>query len=508
VNTRRATLIAVALASAACAVGPRYHKPSAPVPESFKERPGGERSGGGEWKPAAPADAAARSQWWEVFGDPVLAQLEEQIAVSNQDLAQAEAQYRAARALVGQARAALLPTVGVAGSVTRSSGGARASTDSQGAAPTANAYQVLADASWELDLFGGIRRNVEAGVASAQASAADVESVRLALQAELALHYFTLRGLDAQRQLLESTVDGYRTALQLTRNRYAQGVVSCVDVAQAETQLETTRVQAVDLGIARAQREHAIAVLVGKAPADFAIAPAGSDVTPPEIPVGLPSELLERRPDVAAAERRVAAANARIGVARAAYFPTLTLGASGGYESSTLSKLFSLPHRFWSLGPDLLATVFNGGKRRALNAQAQASYDGAVAAYRASALTAFQEVEDNLAALRILAEEAQLQGGAVTTAERALALAKNRYQGGVTTYLEVVTAQNIALANERAAVDLLTRRMTATVGLVRALGGGWQASDLFRRSAGASPGAQSSAAPGTPSATDGATTSR
>jgi NodT family efflux transporter outer membrane factor (OMF) lipoprotein len=499
-------MASAAFLSLACAVGPNYQRPSAPEPKTYKELPPAQATTNGQWKPAQPKDAADRGKWWEIFGDPELNALEEQVAPSNQSVAQAEAQFRGARALARGARASLFPTVSVGASVTRSSGVTnRPSTPTGGSPPTVLAYQVPVDLAWELDVFGRIRRNLEAGVASAQASAADLEAVRLAMQAELAVDYFLLHGIDAQRQLLETNVAGYQTALQLTQNRYKQGVVSGVDVAQAQTQLETTRSQATDLGIARAQLEHAIAVLLGKPPAEFSLTPAPIRVGPPEIPVGLPSELLERRPDIAAAERRVAAANAQIGVARAAYFPTLTLSALGGYQNSTLSNLFSLPNRFWSVGPALLETLFDAGRRRAQNEQALASYDATVAVYRQDVLTAFEEVEDNLAALRILAEEETQQADAVTAAERSLALARNRYEGGITIYLEVVTAQTIALANERTAVDLLTRRMTASVNLVKALGGGWRATDLPDRAAitpRATPSARTAATPSPPSQQD------
>ncbi len=474
---RRIVCPLLVFVSAACAVGPTYQRPSAPVPAAFKETPSS--AAAGEWKAAQPRDEAMRGEWWQAFGDPALDALEEQVAVSNLTVAQAEAAFRGAQALARGARAAFLPTVSTAPSAVRSSGVTTRSSGSPGvAAPTVTAYTFPVSLAWELDVFGRIRRNVEAGVAGAQASAADLASVELAMQAELAADYFVLRGLDAQRQLLDSTVAGDQTALELTTNRYRQGVVSGVDVAQAETQLETTRAQATDLGISRAQVEHAIAVLVGKAPAEFAIAAQPVRLTPPELPPGLPSELLERRPDIAAAERRVAAANAQIGVARAAYFPTLTLSGSGGYAASTLTQFFSLPNRFWSLGPALAEALFTGGKRRAGMEQALAAYDASVAAYRETVLGSFQEVEDNLVALRILAEESRQQAAAVAAAERSLAMAKNRYQAGITTYLEVVTAQTAALANERGAVDLLTRRMTASVNLVKALGGGWRESDL------------------------------
>jgi NodT family efflux transporter outer membrane factor (OMF) lipoprotein len=404
--------------------------------------------------------------------------LEEQVSVSNQTIAQAEAQFRGARAGIRLVRADLLPTLTTAASASRSSGVTnRAAATPNGAAPTVAAYQLAGDLTWELDVFGRVRRSLESSVASAQASASDLEAVRLAMHAELAADYFALRGLDAERQLLDSTGAAYESALRITTNRYRQGIVSGVDVAQATTLLETTRAQAIDLGVARAQFEHAIAILVGKPPADFALASEPSVVTPPTIPLVLPSELVERRPDVASAERRVAAANAGIGVAKAAYFPTLALSASGGYQGATVSDLFSLPNRFWSLGAALAGTLFEGGRRRAANEQALASYDATVAAYRESVLSAFQEVEDGLATLHILAEEADQQAKAVAAADHLLVLANNRYQAGITTYLEVVTAQGAALANQRTAVELLTRRMTASVGLLKALGGGWRASD-------------------------------
>ncbi len=475
----RALTAVVALASAACAVGPNYKRPEAPAPAAYREKAPAEAAAAGAWKPAQPGDEARRGKWWEVFGDPRLNELEEQVTFSNLTIAEAEAAFRGARAAARVARAGFFPSVGATGAATRSSGLTRgASAPSAGPPATATTYAASADLAWEIDVFGRIRRGVEAGVAAAQASAGDLEAVRLAIQAELAIDYFTLHGLDAQRQLLDSTAAGYQTALRLTTSRYNQGIVSGVDVAQAETQLETTRAQAIDLGVARAQLEHAIAVLVGKPPAELTIDPGPIGLTPPEIPVGLPSELLERRPDVAAAERRVAVANAGIGVATAAYFPTLTLTGSAGYQASTLTSFFSLPNRFWSLGPALAETLFDGGKRRAVKEQALASYDGTVAGYRLSVLTAFEDVEDGLASLRILAEEAHQQDAATAAAEHSLTLAKNRYQGGITTYLEVVTAQTVALANERTSVDLLTRRMTATVDLIRALGGGWRASDL------------------------------
>jgi NodT family efflux transporter outer membrane factor (OMF) lipoprotein len=475
---RRALAAGLAFATGACAVGPDYKRPAAPVPQAFKEQPA-EAPAPGEWKTAQPKDDASRGKWWEIFGDPLVNDLEEQVTVSNQTIAQAEAQFRAARAAARGARSALFPTLTAGASAERS----RASGNRSAAAPdlpmpTVNDFQAPLDLTYEIDVWGRIRRSLEANVASAQASAADLQSVRLSLHAALAADYFLLRGLDAQKQLLDTAAAAYEKALDLTVNRYNQGVVSGVDVAQAQTQLFSTRAQAVDLAVSRAQFEHAIAILVGKAPGDFAIAPSSGAGTPPPIPAAVPSELLERRPDIAASERRVASANAQVGVAKAAFFPTLLLAATGGFEAASIAKWFNWPSRFWSLGASLLGTVFDGGKRKAASAQAVANYDAAVAVYRQDVLTAFLEVEDNLAALRLLSEEAALQADAVTAAERALTLAKNRYQGGITTYLEVVVAQSVALTNERVSVEIATRRMTATVNLVKALGGGWRATDL------------------------------
>jgi NodT family efflux transporter outer membrane factor (OMF) lipoprotein len=466
--------ILLMLTTVGCMIGPNYRKPVVPVPAAFKELPQALAETGVKWKAAQPNDSTWRGKWWEIFADPELNALEEQVRVSNQLIALAEAQYRGARALVGSARAGLFPTVSAGASGVQSSGITNASSKSvSGPPPAVTAYLVPVDFNWEFDLFGRIRRGVAASVASAQASAADLEGVRLSMHAELALDYFLLHGLDAEIQLLQKTVAGYQTTLDLTEKRYRQGVVSGVDVAQAKTQLESTQAAAIDLTILRAQIEHALAVLVGKPPQQFAIAAATIPMVPPEIPVGLPSELLERRPDIAATERRIAAANAQIGVALAGFFPTLSLSGTSGYQGSVLSSLFSLPNRIWSLGGSLLETIFAGGKRRAASQQALAAYDAAIANYRETVLTAFQEVEDNLAALRILADEAKYQDDAVAAAEHSLYLAKNRYLSGITTYFEVVTAQSVALTNERLAVGLLTRQLTASINLIKALGGGW-----------------------------------
>ena len=470
-------IILLAIGISACAVGPDYQRPETPVAPDYKEKADANAPTlPANWKSAEPRDQEHRTKWWEIFGDLQLNALEEQIDVSNLNIAQSEAAFRSARAAIRGARADFYPTLTTNPSVTR----AQASSNQVSVNPgrTTTVYSLPVDLNYEFDVWGRVRRNVESSIAAAQASAADLETVRLSMHAELAVDYFQLRSQDTERKLLDDNVVAYEKALELTVNRYNQGVVSGVDVAQAQTQLETTRAQATDLEVFRAQLEHAIAVLIGKPPGSFSIERVTTMPEPPAIPIGIPSELLERRPDVAAAERRMAAANAQIGVAIAAYFPKLLLAAAGGYASTDLSTWFSLPSRFWSVGPELAAILFDGGKRRATTEQARAAYDSSVAVYRLQALTAFQDVEDNLAALRILAQEAQQQGVAVGAAERALVLARNRYTAGITTYLEVITAQAVALNNERIAIDIASRRLTAAVNLVKALGGGWTDSDL------------------------------
>jgi NodT family efflux transporter outer membrane factor (OMF) lipoprotein len=468
-----ATLAALAAAMmTACTVGPNYVRPTVEQPAAFKEL--------GGWKTAQPRDHELRGDWWEMFGDPQLSALMREVSVSNQNLAQAEAQFRQARALVQAARSTYFPLVTAGASATRSSassnlGSNTGATNSRG---MSNNYSLSVDATWEADLWGRIRRTVEAQEAGAQASAADLEAVRLSAQADLAQNYFQLRALDAQKKLLDETVDAYAKSLQLTQNRYSAGVAAKVDVVQAQTQLASTQAQAVQIGVQRAQLEHAIALLTGKPASSFSLAPSPLTAAPPPVPVGVPSELLERRPDVAAAERRVAAANAEIGVAKAAYFPTLLLSATGGFESSTLSNWLSLPSRFWSVGPAIAGTLFDAGTRRAQTDQAIAVYDGTVAAYRQTVLTGFQEVEDNLAALRILEDAAQVQKEAVQAARQSVALTTNQYKAGTVSYLNVVTVQAAALSNESTAVDFQSRRLVASVLLIKALGGGWDAQQL------------------------------
>jgi NodT family efflux transporter outer membrane factor (OMF) lipoprotein len=456
---------------AGCSVGPKYHQPSVPVPPSYKETE--------IWRQARPDDQHLGGNWWQLFNDPLLNSLEDQVNVSNQNLKAAEAQFRQARAVFKYDRADKFPTVTAGASGTRSrTSSNRPPHNSTFNGITSSDFVLPVDLSYEIDAWGRVRHMVESASEQAQASAADVATISLSMHADLALDYFQARSLDAQEQLLNRTVTEYEKALELTENRFHGGIATILDVQQAQTQLETTRALAIDVGVLRAQYEHAVAVLIGKPPADFTLPPMPLTALPPAIPVGLPSELLQRRPDIAAAERRVASANAQIGVARAAYYPTLSLGGSGGFESGVITTLLSGPSVFWSAGSSALMTVFDGGRRRALNDQAQAAYDQVVADYRQTTLTDFQQVEDSVAAVRILEQEAQVQAKATAAAEQALQTSTTRYQGGVTTYLEVITAQNAALADEVTSVNLLGRRMTSTVLLIEALGGGWDTSQL------------------------------
>ncbi len=461
---RRSAAGILALALAACAVGPDYQRPEAVVSAAYKEAVG--------WKTAEPRDEASRGDWWEIFGDPQLSALIASIDFSNQNVLLAEARFRQAQAFAAQSRAALFPTLDADASITRS----------RSAGAVSDNRSVALNSSWEIDLWGRLRRALESSAANAQASAADLAAARLSAQAELASNYFQLRVLDAQKQLLDDTVTGFDKSLELTRNRYAAGVAAKVDVVQAETQLKSTLAQSIDTGVQRAQLEHAIAILIGKPPSEFSIAPVPLAVTMPRVPLGLPSELLERRPDVAAAERRAAAANAQIGVAKAAYFPSLTLSASGGFRSASAADLFTAPSRFWSIGPALVQSVFDAGLRRAQTEQAIAAYDATVAEYRQAVLAGFQEVEDNLAALRILEEEAKVQDEAVRAARESVVLTTNQYKAGIVSYINVVTVQTTQLSNERTAVGILGRRLVAAATLVKALGGGWDAAALAQKS--------------------------
>ena len=470
---------AVVLLCAGCMVGPDYSKPSVPMTAAYKEDQG--------WKLARPRDDIPRGNWWEIFGDPQLNALEEQVSQANQNVKVAEAHFRQARAMIGFFRAGLFPTVTAGASAASVRNGALSpfSTSSVGASSgtspggkSTGEFLLTGDISYEIDLWGRIRRSVTAAREEAQATAGDLETARLSIQAELAFDYFELRSADAQQRLLNDTVKAFDEALQLTIRRFEGGAAPKSDVAQAQTQLETTQVQATDIAVQRAQFEHAIATLIGKPPADFSLPPAPLDLQPPDIPAGLPSELLERRPDIAAAERRVAEANEQIGIAKAAYFPTVTLNALLGFESSSLRNFGGWQSFLWAVGSSVAQTIFDGGRRRATSEAALASYDATVASYRQATLDAFQQVEDNLAALRILEQETQQQARAVLSAQESLQLFTNRYKGGVDNYLQVITAQTVALANERNQVDIMRRRMDASVLLVKALGGGWHVDEL------------------------------
>jgi NodT family efflux transporter outer membrane factor (OMF) lipoprotein len=459
---------------AGCTVGPNYKRPAAEVPPSYKEV--------GDWKPAQPNDQNIGGNWWEIFQDPQLNALEAQVDVSNQNLKAAEAQYTQARAALRYQRADYFPSVTVNPSATRNSYSSnRQPHSAQFSGVTFTDLQIPFELSYQVDLWGRVRRTVESYRDQAQASAADLAAVNLSMHSQLALFYFQARMLDAQEQLLNSTVTEYEQALELIKSRFAGGIASDVEVQQAETQLETTRAQAIDVGVARAQYEHAVAVLIGRPPASFSLAPLPLTMPPPPIPVGLPSDLLERRPDIAAAERLMASANAQIGVAKSAYYPLVNLAAAGGFESGSIGTLISGPSILWSAGPSAVFTIFDVGRRRAASDQAIAAYNQTVANYRQTVLTGFQQVEDNVAALRILEHEAQVQDKAVTAAQKYLELADTRYKGGVTSYLEVTTAQTAALTDEVTAVNILGRRMVDAVTLVQALGGGWSSSELPAR---------------------------
>ena len=469
-GTTAATAAALLLL-AGCTVGPRYSRPSVPVPPSYKES--------GNWKQAQPSDQNLGGKWWEVFNDPRLNQLEQRVEISNQNLKAAEAQFAQAQALVRYYRADYYPTVTAGAAATRiHTSDNRPPQTSVFSGITYNDFALPLQLSYQVDAWGRVRRTVESSREQAQASAADLAAVNLSMQAEVALDYFQARSLDAEEKLLTSTVKDYESALQLTQNRFHGGLASALDVEQAQTQLESTRAQAIDVGVARAQYEHALATLVGEPASTFTLPPLPLKTPPPPIPAGVPSELLERRPDIAASERRMASANAQIGVAKAAYYPTIFLQGTGGFESGVITTLLSGPSTLWSVGPAAAETLLDFGRRKAINQQAQAAYDQTVANYRQTVLTGFQQVEDNLAALRILEQEARTQDAAVAAAQQALTTSTNRYKGGVTSYLEVITAQSAALSNETTAVNILGRRMTASILLIEALGGGWNTSAL------------------------------
>ncbi len=463
-----------AACAAGCTVGPNYVKPKADVPAAYVETPA-------NWKQAQPSDAIEKGKWWEIYQDTQLNQLEEQVNVSNQSLKVAQAQFAEARAALKITRSQRYPTVtGYAGAFHDRVSANRPLFSSTALKQEYNDFTLPIDVSYELDLWGRVRRVVESSRSEAQASAADLANVSLSLHAELATDYFQLRGLDAQKKLLDDTVQSFEKALELTQNRFQGGLASAVDVAQAQTILETTRAQAIDVGVQRSAFQHAIAVLIGKPASEFALEALPLDAEPPLIPSGMPSHLLERRPDISAAERRVQEQNAQIGVAKAAYYPLVTLSGSGGLESTVITTLIQGPSGLYSLGGSAAQTLFDAGKRKGTLQQAQAAYEQSVDQYRATILTAFQEVEDNLAALRILEDESSTQARAVAAAQHSLSLSETRYRGGVTNYLEVTTAQSAALSDEVTAVNLLTRRMAASVLLIKALGGGWDSSQIPR----------------------------
>ena len=461
-----------------CDKAPKYKTPPVATPPAYKEIAPDAFKETDDWKFAHPNDAVIRGKWWELFNDPQLNGLEDQANTANQNIALADANFRAARAIVKESRSQYFPTVTTSPSiiVSRQSGAATHSNVSPGR-QSVN-YSLPFDATWEPDFWGRIRNTVVASASEAQASAADLQNVRLSVEAELAFDYYQLRSQDAEKALLDASITAYQQQLELTRVRFQTGIASDEDVAQAETQLEATQAQATDLGIARAQLEHAIALLTGQPASTFSLPAAPSGEKPPAIPVGLPSQLLERRPDIAAAERRVAEANADIGVTKAAFFPSLVLGATGGFESTSIASWFTWPARFFSLGPTLSQTLFDKGRRKAATEVSRAQYDATVASYRNTVLTSFQEVEDNLAALRILSHELDQQNEAVASAQRALTLSNERYKSGIDSYLNVITAQTALLNNQRTVVNLRTQQMTASVELIKALGGGWDASQL------------------------------
>ncbi len=519
--------MAVALAlSAGCNFAPHYERPKQQQTEAFKEAVAGGDDAAQGWKVAQPRDAAIRSSWWEVYGDPKLNELEERVAISNQSIIAAEANYRAAYALVLQAQAQLFPTLSLAPSATREKSsaalagigggiatgtatatggsgttggagttggtvttggtgttGATGTTGSTTSVPLStvtrphNIFEFPLQATYQVDLWGSIRNNVAANRYSAQASAAQLANALLSTQSTLAQDYFQLRVADEQRRILETTVADYQSNLHLVRTLFNNGLDSEEDVASADTELETAIAQATDVGVARAQYEHAIAVLIGVPPAKFSIPYQHFDQRLPVIPVGVPSDLLERRPDIAAAERQVAQSNAQIGVARAAFFPTLTLSGSIGYESTQLSQLFNAPNRFWSVGPSLAQILFDGGERRAVVLQARAQNDAQAATYRQTVLSAFQSVEDNLAALRILSRELAQQRRAAMAAQRAVELSVVRFRNGVDSYVNVITAENAFLSARETELQVQLRQLTSSVSLINDLGGGWAASE-------------------------------
>ena len=462
-NVAAPLLSLTAIVLTGCMVGPNYVKPSTPMAPAFKEQPPESFRESDGWKPAQPGDQGLRGKWWEIFGDSQLNALEEELTISNQDLKVSEARFRQARAMIRFNRSAEFPTISTSPSIINERDSAH-----QPYFPTTVAdnttgnFNLPFDLSYEVDLWGKVRRTVSASKEEAQASAADLQTASLALHAELAVDYFELRSADVQNKLLDDTVKAYNEALKLTQSRFDGGAAPESDVAQAQTQLDGAQVQDTDIAVMRAQYEHAIAILIGKPPAEFSITPEPQTAFKlPAIPITVPAVLLERRPDIAAGERRVAEANDQIGIARAAFFPSLVLGAASGFTGTSITNWFTWPSRMWAVGPQMSQTIFDAGRRRAVSEGAIANYDGTVASYRQTTLAAFQEVEDNLAALRILEKESQQQQQATASAEKSLRLFNERYEGGVDNYLQVITAQTVLLTNQRNGIDIQRRRMEA-----------------------------------------------
>jgi NodT family efflux transporter outer membrane factor (OMF) lipoprotein len=483
-KTKTKVVIAASLVffAAGCSFAPKYVKPVVQTPAAFKELTPEQSQDVEGWKVAEPKDDVIRGKWWEMFHEPELNAFEDQVTISNQGVAAALASFLAARAVVKQTQSQYFPTATANPSFMRSRQPSLSNQSKSSSKPSnVNEYALPFDASWELDFWGRVRNSVKANSFEVQATLADLENVRLIVQAEVAADYFQLRALDAQKQLLDAAVLAYQKSLKLTQVQYDAGIASDQDVAQAETQLNITRAQTTDLGIQRAQLEHAIATLLGKPASAFSITQNPLTEKLVAIPFGVPSQLLERRSDIAAAERRVAEANAQIGVARAAYFPTITLSGSVGYQSTSLGNLMSMQGLAWSVGSALAQTLFDAGKRRAVTEQARANYQGTVANYRQTVLTAFQEVEDNLSTLRILSRELQEQNAAVKSSQRYLMLANARYKSGLDIYLDVIVAQTTLLSNQRTVMNLRMQQMTASVQLVKALGGGWDVSHRMTR---------------------------
>ena len=460
-------VVTLPLLAGACTVGPNYKLPNAIVPASYKEADG--------WTVAHPADDIDRGAWWSIYSDPTLDGLEHQVTISNQNLKASEAAYRESLAVVQEGKSGYLPTLSLNGQATLQKEAGHSNSHPDGR------LTVAAQADWDLDVWGRIRRTVESDAANAQASAADLAVARLSAQATLGTDYFQLRGTDATKRLFDDTIEAFTRSLQITKNRYASGVAAESDVAQAKTQLQQAQAQAIDLGVQRATLEHAIAILVGKPPADLTIAPEPLATSVPIVPTGVPSILLQRRADIAEAERKMAAANAQIGVAQAAYYPDITLSAAVGFGIGAAGSIISASNMLWSLGASIAETVFDGGLRRAQVAQAGAVYDQSVALYRQTVLTAFQQVEDQLAALRVLEQEAAVEEQAVKSSQEATRLAINEYKAGTIAYTQVVIAQTAELENERNAVTVLQNRLAASVSLIEALGGGWTTDQMPSR---------------------------